>query len=43
MARKTFFSFHFERDISASQVRNSWVTEKDREDAGFWDKANGRR
>jgi hypothetical protein len=39
MARKTFFSFHFERDIwRAGQVRNSWVTQ-DRIDAGFWDKA----
>lgn len=39
MARRTFFSFHYERDAwRAGQVRNSWVT-KDREDAGFWDKA----
>jgi hypothetical protein len=39
MARRTFFSFHYERDgWRAGQVRNSWVT-KDREDAGFWDKA----
>jgi hypothetical protein len=39
MARRTFFSFHFERDNwRAGQVRNSWVT-KDREDAGFWDSA----
>jgi MTH538 TIR-like domain (DUF1863) len=39
MARRTFFSFHFERDNwRAAQVRNSWVT-KDREDAGFWDAA----
>jgi hypothetical protein len=39
VARRTFFSFHFERDIwRASQVRNSWVT-KDRESAGFWDAA----
>lgn len=41
MARRTFFSFHFENDIvRASQVRNSWVTKKDREDAGFWDAAS---
>jgi hypothetical protein len=39
MARKAFFSFHFERDCwRAGQVRNSWVT-KDRESAGFWDAA----
>lgn len=39
MARKTFFSFHYERDVwRANQVRNSWVT-KDRESAGFVDSA----
>lgn len=39
MARRTFFSFHFERDVwRASQVRNSWVTQ-DREAAGYWDSA----
>lgn len=39
MARRVFFSFHFERDVwRAGQVRNSWVT-KDRESAGFWDAA----
>ncbi len=39
MARRVFFSFHYERDIwRVSQVRNSWVT-KDREAAGFWDAA----
>lgn len=39
MARHTFFSFHYERDIwRASQVRNSWVTQ-DRAAAGFFDKA----
>jgi hypothetical protein len=37
MARRVFFSFHYERDIwRASIVRNSWVT-KDRVDAGFFD------
>jgi hypothetical protein len=37
MARRVFFSFHFERDVSrAHVVRNSWVTQ-DREDAGFFD------
>ncbi len=40
MARRVFFSFHYERDIwRASQVRNSWVTKSDREAAGFWDAA----
>jgi hypothetical protein len=39
MARRTFFSFHYERDVwRAGQIRNSWVT-KDRESAGFWDAA----
>lgn len=37
MARRVFFSFHYERDIiRVNQVRNSWVTQ-DREAAGFWD------
>jgi hypothetical protein len=40
MARRTFFSFHYERDAwRASQIRNSWVTQ-DRETAGFWDAAD---
>ena len=40
MARRVFFSFHYERDVwRAGQVRNSWVT-KDREEAGFWDAAS---
>jgi len=39
MARRTFFSFHYERDVwRAGQVRNSWVTQ-DRTAAGFWDAA----
>jgi hypothetical protein len=38
MARRAFFSFHYERDISrANVVRNSWVTKADREAAGFFD------
>jgi hypothetical protein len=38
MARRVFFSFHYERDIwRANVVRNSWVTQPGREDAGFWD------
>lgn len=37
MARRTFFSFHYERDVTrASVVRNSWVTQ-DRQAAGFFD------
>ncbi len=40
MARRVFFSFHFERDSwRAGQVRNSWITKPDREAAGFWDAA----
>ena len=40
MARRVFFSFHYERDVwRAGQVRNSWVTKADRESAGFWDAA----
>ena len=36
MARRVFFSFHYERDIiRASQVKNSWLTQ-DRQEAGFW-------
>ena len=38
MARRVFFSFHYERDIwRANVVRKSWVTQPGREDAGFWD------
>lgn len=41
MARRVFFSFHYERDVwRAGQVRNSWVTKPDREAAGFWDAAS---
>ena len=37
MARRVFFSFHYERDIwRANVVRKSWIT-KDRIDAGFFD------
>jgi|SRR6218665_3201 len=37
MARRVFFSFHYQRDIfRANVVRNSWVT-RDRETAGFFD------
>lgn len=38
MARITFFSFHYQRDVHrAMVVRNSWVTKADREDSGFFD------
>jgi hypothetical protein len=38
MARRVFFSFHFERDVwRANQVRNSWVTKGDT--AGYVDAA----
>jgi hypothetical protein len=37
MARRVFFSFHYDRDVwRASVVRNSWMTQ-DREEAGFFD------
>jgi len=37
MARRCFFSFHYQRDVwRAHQVKNGWVT-RDREDAGFFD------
>lgn len=40
MARKTFFSFYYKKDvIRASRIRNSWVTKDDREAAGFIDGA----
>ena len=40
MARRVFFSFHYEADVwRAGQVRNSWITKPDRESAGFWDAA----
>lgn len=40
MARRTFFSFHYENDVwRANIVRNSWVTKPDREAAGFVDAA----
>ncbi len=36
--RRTFFSFHYQEDVSrAHVVRNSWVTKDEREDAGFFD------
>lgn len=41
MARRVFFSFHYQNDISrVSRIRNSWLTKPDRETAGFWDAAS---
>ena len=38
MARRTFFSFHYKRDVwRAKQVRNSWVTKTDKKASGFFD------
>jgi len=40
MARKVFFSFHYEKDVwRANVVRNSWVTKPNRDAAGFIDAA----
>jgi hypothetical protein len=40
MARRSFFSFHYRNDVTrAMVVRNSWVTQADREAAGFVDAA----
>ena len=40
MARRVFFSFHYDNDIARSMtVRNSWVTQG-KEAAGFVDKAD---
>lgn len=38
MARHTFFSFHYQRDVQrAAIVRNSWLCKRDRSDAGFFE------
>lgn len=38
MARRTFFSFHYQADVTRAQiVRNSWVSKPDRDSAGFFD------
>lgn len=43
MARRVFFSFHYDNDINRSMtVRNSWVTQG-KEAAGFVDKAEFER
>ncbi len=41
MARRVFFSFHYEKDnVRAGQVRNSNVTKRDLETAGYIDAAD---
>lgn len=41
MARRVFFSFHYENDVwRANVVRNSWVTKPGSEAAGFVDAAD---
>jgi hypothetical protein len=41
MARKTFFSFHYDRDIwRVNQVRNAWVTYPSIQAAGYIDAAD---
>jgi len=41
MARRAFFSFHFDRDYwRANQVRNSWLTQDDRGSTGYIDAAD---
>ncbi len=41
MARRVFFSFHYEADSwRASIVRNHWITKPDRTSAGYLDKAS---
>lgn len=41
MARRVFFSYHFDRDFwRANQVRQSWVAKPNREAAGFFDAAD---
>jgi antiphage defense system Thoeris ThsB-like protein len=40
MARRVFFSFHYDRDVRRIvQVRNSWVVRKEHEAQPFYDKA----
>jgi hypothetical protein len=40
MARRVFFSFHYDRDVRrVAQVRNSWVLRRDGEAQPFYDKA----
>jgi len=44
MVRRTFFSFHYENDIwRVNQVRHSWVTKPNVEEAGYIDAADFER
>jgi hypothetical protein len=41
MARRVFFSFHYDRDVRRIvQVRNSWVVRAEHEAQPFYDKAD---
>jgi len=41
MARRTFFSFHYDNDVwRATNVRNSWVVKGEKDAAGFVDHAD---
>jgi hypothetical protein len=41
MARKVYFAFHYQRDIwRVNQVRHTWVTKEDIEEAGYIDAAD---
>lgn len=38
MARRVYFAFHYQNDITrVNVVRNSWMTHTDRESSGFFD------
>lgn len=37
MAKRVFFSFHYEDVIRANIVKNHWIAKPDRESAGFFD------
>ncbi|TGN00308.1 TIR domain-containing protein [Leptospira dzoumogneensis] len=38
MARRTYFAFHYQNDIwRVNQIRKSWITKEDIQDAGFYD------
>jgi len=40
MARRVYFAFHYQRDIwRVNQVRHTWVTKEDIEEAGYVDAA----
>jgi len=41
MARRVYFAFHYQRDIwRVNQVRHTWVTKEDIEEAGYIDAAD---